>query len=90
MGDPTGRLTSREKLHSSVRSANVASMHLQIKKLWANMESHALKRHGYVKNWAWKRGLVNNNQWMNKLSVAEFLRVLGSGARVGPMLAKDT
>ena len=90
MGDPTGRTTSREVLHTSVRRANLANMHLQVKRLWANMEAHARNKYGYVKTWAWKRGLVNNSAWMNKLSVIDFLKELGNEARVGTMLAKDT
>ena len=65
-------------------------MHMQLKKLWANMELMALQKFGYKKEWAWKRGLVNNNTWMNKLDVVQFLKILGTGARVGTMLGRDT
>ena len=80
----------REKQHSSVRKANMVSMHYQLKIMWQNMEHHARFKHGYQWEWAWHRELVNNNTWMNKLPVLELLKVLGSGTRVGAMLGRDT
>jgi tyrosyl-tRNA synthetase len=67
----------------------MASMHFQLKKLWANVEAYG-RRHGYFWEWAWHRELVNNNVWQNKLSIVELLQVLGSGVRLGPMLSRDT
>lgn len=89
IGDPTDRLVSRGHIHRTVRTQNMLKMHYQLKKLWVNVEAYGLK-YGYKWEWAWKRALVNNNTWMNKLTVMEMLQVLGSGVRVGPMLAKDT
>jgi tyrosyl-tRNA synthetase len=65
------------------------NIHYQLKKLWVNLEAYALK-YGYRWEWAWKRGLVNNNAWMNKLPLMEVLQILGPGVRIGPMLAKET
>ncbi|MCJ1379913.1 tyrosyl-tRNA synthetase [Xylographa soralifera] len=90
VGDPTGRTTTRETTHSTVRKANMVNMHYQLKMLWANMEHHARFKHGYQWEWAWHRGLVNNNTWMNKLPLVEVLKVLGSGTRIGTMLGRDT
>ncbi|KAH8816376.1 hypothetical protein F5884DRAFT_896163 [Xylogone sp. PMI_703] len=89
IGDPTDRLTTREKQVSSLRTENMVKMHYQLKKLWANVEVYA-KKYGYIRDWSWKRGLVNNNVWMNKLNIMEILQVLGHGMRLGPMLARDT
>ena len=69
---------------------NMANMHLQIRKFWENMETHATTRYGYKKEWAWKRGLVNNNAWWGKTSFLDVLRYLGSGIRMGAMLSRDT
>jgi tyrosyl-tRNA synthetase len=89
IGDPTGRLTSRTKEHSAIRAANMVNMHYQMKKLWVNVEEYG-KKFGYNWEWAWHRELVNNNAWINKLTVLELLQVLGPGMRLGTMLARDT
>ncbi|KAI9640030.1 tyrosyl-tRNA synthetase [Ciborinia camelliae] len=89
IGDPTDRLTTREKLKSTTRNENMLKMHYQLKGMWLNVEAYG-RRYGYTWEWAWKRGLVNNNAWMNGLTVMELLQVLGPGMRMGAMIAKDT
>ncbi|XTI84198.1 tyrosyl-tRNA synthetase-like protein [Cenococcum geophilum] len=89
IGDPTGRTTAREQKHSDVHKANVISMHLQLKQLWVNVGCLAIK-YGYRRNWSWKRGLLNNNSWINKLTMMDLMKVLGSGTRVGTMLNRDS
>ncbi|KKK13256.1 hypothetical protein P175DRAFT_0449164 [Aspergillus ochraceoroseus IBT 24754] len=89
VGDPTGRLKGREQVHSSVRKANMASMHMQLKKLGASIEKYGA-RHGHNKTMIWKRALKNNNEWWNKLPFLEVLRDLGAYMRLGPMLGRDT
>jgi tyrosyl-tRNA synthetase len=89
IGDPTDRLTTREKQHSTTRTKNMVNMHYQLKKLWLNVEAYA-KKYGYVSTWSWHRELVNNSAWMNKLTLMEVLQILGPGMRMGAMLARDT
>lgn len=89
IGDPTDRLKERDAVHSKTRSENMASMHVQLKKLGELMERYTGKR-GYHREWAWRRALVNNSNWLGKVSVIEFLRIMGKGARIGPMLGRDT
>lgn len=89
IGDPTGRLQSRTTQGKDNMKANMVSMHYQLKKLWKGVESYA-RKHGFEQDRSWRRDLANNNIWLNKLSVMEFLQVLGSGMRIGPMLGKDT
>ncbi|KAL4953629.1 hypothetical protein BDW69DRAFT_164849 [Aspergillus filifer] len=89
VGDPTGRLKGREQVHSSTRKANMASMHMQLKKLGASIDSYG-ESHGYKRVWAWRRALANNNTWWNKLTLLEVLRDLGAYMRLGPMLGRDT
>lgn len=67
----------------------MASMHMQLKRLWQTTEMHG-RRYGYEWVWAWHRELCNNNMWLNKLSIAEVLRLLGPGLRMGPMLGRET
>lgn len=89
IGDPTDRTTSRETQHRTERKAYMANMHIQLKKLGASIESYA-GRKGYVREWAWRRALVNNSTWYQKLPVTDFIRVLGSQVRMGPLLGRDT
>ncbi|KAK5788723.1 hypothetical protein VI817_009681 [Penicillium citrinum] len=89
VGDPTGRLKGREQVHSSIRKANMASMHMQLKKLGTSIE-HYGRRHGYQKQAIWRRALVNNNTWWNAMPFIEVLRDLGAFVRLGPMLGRDT
>ncbi|OBT43972.1 hypothetical protein VE00_04682 [Pseudogymnoascus sp. WSF 3629] len=89
IGDPTGRLTTRTKEHSAVRTANMVNMHYQLKKLWVNVEEYG-RKFGYNWEWAWHRELVNNNTWTNKLTVIELLQIIGPAMRLGTMLARDT
>lgn len=67
----------------------MANTHIQLKKLWQNVELH-VKKYGYQWEWAWRRELANNNAWLNKLPAAELLRVLGTGVKIGTMLGKET
>jgi tyrosyl-tRNA synthetase len=67
----------------------MANMHLQLKKLGVRLETYA-GRKGYVREWAWRREVANNSVWYSKLPLSEFIRVLGSGARMGPLLGRDT
>lgn len=89
IGDPTGRLQSREAIESSTMTMNITKLHYQLKKLWVNVEEQG-RRYGFEKEWAWKRALMNNNHWWNKLPMMEVLRRLGQYTRIGPMLGRDT
>ncbi|KIX00438.1 tyrosine-tRNA ligase [Rhinocladiella mackenziei CBS 650.93] len=89
IGDPTGRTTGRALQDPATRKANMANMHAQLKRLGASIERHATRR-GYVKEWAWRRALVNNNTWWGTTSPREFLSGMGRLARIGPMLGRDT
>jgi len=67
----------------------VASMHMQLKKFGVTLEKYA-ERRGYMKEWAWKRALVNNTAWWTKTTVWDFMRLCGRRVRIGPMLGRDT
>lgn len=89
IGDPTDRLQSRERLDRTTQTKNMTKIHYQLKRIWLNVEEQA-RRHGYKKTWAWRRAVVNNNTWWNKLPMLEVLRRVGDAMRVGPMLSRDT
>lgn len=66
----------------------MASMHIQLKRLWDRVEKHS-KNRGYEPEWAWHRELQNNNTWLQNLKMTDILLFLGSGVRIGPMLGRD-
>ena len=81
-------MTARDAVAGSTRKANMALMHMQLKRLGKTIETYATKR-GFAKEWAWSRGLVNNASWYNTTTVPEFLK-MGAAVRIGPMLGRDT
>ncbi|RAL15957.1 tyrosine--tRNA ligase MSY1 [Aspergillus homomorphus CBS 101889] len=89
IGDPSGRLTGRARVESSVRKANMAAMHMQLKKLGKGIERYGAK-HGYIRQWAWRRSLTNNSVWWSQVTFQEVMRDLGAFMRLGPMLGRDT
>ncbi|CAK7226782.1 tyrosyl-tRNA synthetase [Sporothrix curviconia] len=89
IGDPTDRLQSREEVKNATVAMNMVKIHYQLKKLWANVEEQA-RRYGYEKSWAWRRGVLQNGHWWNKLPMLEVLQRLGAGLRIGPMLSRDS
>ncbi|KAG6004940.1 hypothetical protein E4U21_000609 [Claviceps maximensis] len=89
IGDPIGRLKSREQLSNSDISKNVTKIHFQLSKLWHNVV--ALRdKYGYEKDWAAKRHLLNNNMWLQGLTIYDFTKRLAKQTRIGPMLSRDT
>jgi tyrosyl-tRNA synthetase len=89
IGDPTGRLQSRDHMSNSEISKNVTKIHYQLTKLWRNVVT-LREKYGYEKDWAAKRHLLNNNMWLQGLSVYDFTKRLARHTRIGPMLSRDT
>ncbi|KAI5288732.1 tyrosyl-tRNA synthetase [Ascosphaera aggregata] len=88
VGDPTDRLNERPVVSSMTRKANMANMHLQMRKLGMSIERYASK-YGYEKEWAWRRVLVNNNTWWLKKPFYDVTKLMMRNIRVGPMLGRD-
>ncbi|KAI0436432.1 tRNA synthetase class I [Xylaria telfairii] len=89
VGDPTGRLRTRDEVPRSERAMFVTKVHYQLKRMWMNVDAQA-KRYGYQKEWAWNRELVNNSSWYNSTPFFEVVNRLFKGMRVGPMLSRET
>ncbi|PKS12759.1 hypothetical protein jhhlp_000970 [Lomentospora prolificans] len=89
VGDPTGRLQSREVMSNADVAKNITKIHFQLKKIWANVESIG-RKYGYNGEWAGRPHLKNNNMWLNSLPLYEFLKRLGRHIRIGPMLTRET
>lgn len=89
LGDPSGRLTSRERTAESVQKHNAMAMFSQLENLWENASRYS-ERHGYDRGCGGKKELLNNAVWLEKLNVLEFAKKLGDGMRLGTMLGRDT
>ncbi|KAH9897563.1 tyrosyl-tRNA synthetase [Xylariomycetidae sp. FL2044] len=89
IGDPSGRLTSREDLSSATRAANTTKMHYQVRRIWRNVEDKA-REHGYEKDAMWSRATWINSQWYSSLRFTDIVSRLFVHMRLGPMLSRDT
>jgi tyrosyl-tRNA synthetase len=77
IGDPSGKNKERNLLDGSILKANTESIHQQLEK--------------YLDFSDPKRGLVlNNYDWLGKLSMVDYLRDYGKYFPVNYMLAKET
>lgn len=88
-GDPTGRTDARAEMSPVTRKMNMATMHLQLKKLGVSIEKYAAK-YGYERDWAWRRVVTNNNTWWLKKPFNDVLKEMGQYVRLGPMLQRDS
>jgi tyrosyl-tRNA synthetase len=89
LGDPTGRTTARSKLENRERKTNIALMHIQLKSIWAHVETLGSK-HGYKRDKTWKRALLNNSVWLNKLPAIDIFSELGPAFRMGALMSRDS
>ncbi|RMY15287.1 hypothetical protein D0867_06879 [Hortaea werneckii] len=89
VGDPSGRLTSRAKAAESVHDINFKTMFAQLGGLWGNVEAYG-QRHGYQDSSNGTRELLDNSSWLDTLNILDFLKLMGTGMRLGTMLGRDT
>jgi tyrosyl-tRNA synthetase len=64
-------------------------MHIQLRNLWTNVKCLGIK-HQYSSAISWKKEPLNNETWLQQLSAIDLMRGLGSGMRLGAMLARDS
>ncbi|MFL0506979.1 tyrosine--tRNA ligase [Ureibacillus sp. 179-F W5.1 NHS] len=78
IGDPSGRSTERNLLTEEQIAKNVAGLKAQMERIFDFSKSENGAK------------LVNNYDWIGKLSVIDFLRDYGKLVNVNYLLAKDT
>jgi len=76
IGDPSGRASERSLQSLEQIEENVQSLTAQMKKLFVTEGDNQVR-------------LVNNFDWISKISVIEFLRDFGKNFSINTMLAKD-
>ena len=89
VGDPSGRLTSRARTAEDVQKSNFEAMFHQTGRLLKSVRQYA-QRHGYKEEEIGEHQLLNNADWLEKLNILDFLKLLGNGMRIGTMLGRDT
>ncbi|KAG9748995.1 tyrosyl-tRNA synthetase, partial [Aureobasidium melanogenum] len=89
IGDPTGRLISRQEMDRSTRTSNLVSLHNCVRAIWKSVDRYA-EKHGYKKDSTWSKSIQNNSVWLSKLNIIDFLSDAGTVARMGAMLGRDT
>ncbi|KAH3912346.1 tyrosine--tRNA (Tyr) ligase [Parastagonospora nodorum] len=89
IGDPSGRTTARSSQAANIQRHNSKNMHIQLRNLWTNVKCLGIK-HQYSNAISWKKEPLNNETWLQQLSAIDLMRGLGSGMRLGAMLARDS
>lgn len=87
VGDPSGRLTSREDMGASTVTANTRRLVMQMENLLESSQAYSA-RHGFEEGGEMQ--LLDNTSWLKNLRIVSFLRMLGRGMRMGAMLGRDT
>ena len=77
IGDPSGKSAERPLLSDEALASHVESLSKFLRRILDC--SHASKPI-----------VLNNNDWLGKFSLVDFLRDVGKHFRIGPMLAKDS
>ncbi|RDI85040.1 hypothetical protein Vi05172_g5024 [Venturia inaequalis] len=91
VGDPTGRSTARVQSTRHVRMVNTRYIEAQIQRLWKNVAILAEKHLTEIPSHTQRDGKVlNNDDWLSKISIMDVLGTIGSGLRLGPLLGRDT
>ncbi|KAJ2893660.1 tyrosyl-tRNA synthetase [Zalerion maritima] len=89
VGDPSGRLTTREQESSEMYRNNLFKIHYQMKQIWINVEELA-RKYDWKREWHHKRGIENNGVWWNKQPLFDIIKRIGTELRMGPLLSRDT
>lgn len=89
IGDPSGRTSARSKQTRDAQRMNQVAMESQLKKLWINVKALGVKHHFPATIGRYRR-VLHNDAWLKHISAIELLSTLGSGMRLGSMLARDS
>jgi len=89
VGDPTGRLTSRQSHADATHAQNFQKMYSQVEDIWDKAVCLGEQRFAPTRQ-SGQYKLLNNAQWLEKVNVLDFLKMMGNGMRIGAMLGRDT
>jgi|SRR6185312_2085076 len=90
IGDPSGHSTERQPLSSDTIKENVTHIETQVRKFFHNGVAYATRRGVNVGLDSEKEVvIINNIDWIGKMTAIELLSDVGRYVRVSSMLAKD-
>ncbi|KAL7411230.1 tyrosine-tRNA ligase [Mrakia frigida] len=96
IGDPSGRSSERNFLSPSELNSNVLAITNQVTSFFEKGQAYASKRSGGISSEETLVGevkepkVLNNLDWIQEISLLEFLRTVGKGAKVQTMLNRDS
>ncbi|CAG8566794.1 3389_t:CDS:2 [Paraglomus brasilianum] len=91
IGDPSGHSTERQPLSSDTIRENVTHIETQVRKFFHNGVAYATRRGVNVGLDSEKEVvIINNIDWIGKMTAIELLSDVGRYVRVSSMLAKDS
>jgi len=64
-------------------------MDTQLRKLWVHVKALGIK-HKFSNSLTNRSVVLSNEMWLKELSAIDLMRDLGSGMRIGSMLARDS
>lgn len=92
IGDPSGRSSERNFLDDEVFNKNVAAITSQIHRFFARGQEYSRSRRGASPTSSHDvlaPHIANNLDWTREISLLDFLRTVGKGAKLQSMLTKD-
>jgi tyrosyl-tRNA synthetase len=87
IGDPSGRLSDREKVSGEQTAANISKITKQVQSIFQNARIYAESR-GY-KGIFGQMEILNNDAWWKDLKFSDFLMKIAQFMRLGPMLSRE-
>lgn len=90
IGDPSGRSSERNLLSQEDLERNVKSITSQVEHFLKRGASYASQRTPSATETFLEPMVVNNRDWLGKMSMIDFLRIVGKHARVNQMVAKES
>ncbi|CDW94951.1 hypothetical protein, partial [Sporisorium scitamineum] len=99
IGDPSGRSSERNALDKTTLEGNVEAIKGQLRKFFDNVQEWYRVEQGYSRRTAEEAGgvelgmgvrMMNNYDWMNNISLLDFLCSVGRHARLTHMLARES
>ena len=89
MGDPSGRNTERPLSDEAVVRGNVEHLVSGITRFFTGAIKYASKRMPIAEGEMTPPAVENNLKWFQDVGLLEFLRKVGTNARVNTMMARE-
>jgi tyrosyl-tRNA synthetase len=88
IGDPTWRTTARKDMVKQERHDNTSQIENQLKFMWSNVKFLG-DRYGISPKQS-SHTLLNNLDWLGRVSILEVLQKMGVGLRMGSLLSRES